>query len=115
MENGFSNSPDCPARTDLARFATGNLAGRAFERIAQHVAGCSSCAASLALLDTPDDPLVFVLRQSAMGEVPTDEPVPGELLAAAHSCGSESPVSKTHPGTAPRRLGKFELLEQLGI
>src|SRR5439155_23499909 len=93
----------------LAEFVTGNLPGKAFERIARHVERCSACATTLDRLDDPPDSFLSQLKQAATEGVPTAEPVPRGLLAAARS------VFPARSTEAPRRLGKFELLEELGV
>ena len=56
MENGRVTAPDCPTPGELAEFVTGNLSGKAFERIARHVEDCSACETALGTLDDPTDP-----------------------------------------------------------
>jgi serine/threonine protein kinase len=107
MENGHVTTRDCPAPAELAEFLTGNLAGTAFERIARHVEGCDSCEATLGALDEPADPLLARLQRAAAGDAPSEEPVPPALLAATRSLAAEAP--------GPRRLGKFELVAELGL
>ncbi len=115
MENGPMNPADCPDPAVLADFVTGNLPGQAFERVARHVAGCGACEKALAALDNPADPLVAGLRRVTTGGVPAEVSVPQELLAAVRSFGGERRGLGSAPATGPRRLGKFELLEELGL
>ncbi len=105
MENGDVNASGCPGRAELAAFATGNLSVQVFQRIARHVEQCSSCEAVLGALDDPPDPFLTRVRRAAEEGPATEEPVPPVLLAAAGS----------FHGERPRRLGKFELLEELGL
>jgi serine/threonine protein kinase len=98
---------ECPGADELAGFATGNLPRPAFERIAGHVEHCPACETALATLDDPSDPFLAPLRRAAQAEVRAGQPVPGELLAVARTSG------ETRCG--PQRLGKFELLEELGL
>jgi serine/threonine protein kinase len=98
---------DCPDRAELAQFATGNLSQRTFDRVARHVEGCPDCEAALAALDGSTDPFLAPLRRAAREEVPAGPPIPEELLAAARAHGL--------PRRGSQRLGKFELLEELGI
>jgi serine/threonine protein kinase len=105
MENGSAKSSDCPGRADLAEFVTGNLPRKAFERIARHVEGCAACETALGALDEPTDSFLGHVRRAVLEEAPAEEPVPRELLA----------VARRSPGGALRRLGKFELLEELGL
>src|SRR5262249_31126119 len=98
----------CPDRDELARFAVGDLDGPALIRIARHVEHCPTCESALEALETQSDPLVASLRTSAStGPLA----VPPDLLHAARSM-----LGTTAGGTetAPRRVGKFELLEELG-
>ncbi len=108
MENGHIKASDCPARAELAEFVTGNLSGRAFELIARHVEICGICEATLGALDEPSHPFLSELRRMASGDVAAEEPVPPEFLAAALDRWDQ-------PTDGPRRLGKFELLEELGL
>jgi serine/threonine protein kinase len=80
-----------------------------FPRVADHVEQCSRCAEELQKLDGLTDPLVARLRESPAPEGSTAEPVPPELLAAAHAAAGGLPACGAH------RLGKFELLEELGV
>jgi hypothetical protein len=98
----------CPDRDDLARFAVGDLDGPALIRIARHVEHCPVCESALEALETQADPLVASLRTPASTGAFA---VPPDLLDAARSM-----LETTEGGTetAPRRVGKFELLEELG-
>jgi serine/threonine protein kinase len=96
----------CPDRAELTEFVTGNLPGEAFDRLARHVERCSACESALGTLDDPADPLLDSLRRAG-DDPPAEPPVPTELLAAARtSCRLPR---------GPRRIGKFELLEELGL
>jgi tRNA A-37 threonylcarbamoyl transferase component Bud32 len=99
----------CPSREELARFAVGDLDGPALVRVARHVEHCHACEAVLQNLETGNDPLVTRLRTPA-GEDRTI--VPAELLDAAQSIVSGK--SGEEPTNPPRRVGAFELLEELG-
>jgi serine/threonine protein kinase len=109
MEHGHPNALGCPERAELAEFATGNLSGKALERIAQHINRCPACETALGELDEQGSPFLSDLRRAALANPPVEGPVPPELLAAARSAYREEAQ------TAPRRLGKFELLEELGV
>jgi serine/threonine protein kinase len=108
MENGSAKSLDCPDPAELADFATGNLPAETWRRVARHVERCRACDAALDRLDGSADPLVSGLRQAA-GADRAEEPVPHELLAVAQACYGQASAD------GPRRLGKFELLEELGL
>ncbi|MCI0704675.1 MAG: protein kinase [Planctomycetia bacterium] len=92
---------DCPDREALTRFAVGNLEASEFARVAAHVERCPMCGSVLQTLDTYTDPLVVSLRQPA--DVACGE-VPRALLTVARSALAPH----------PRRVGKFELLEEIG-
>jgi serine/threonine protein kinase len=109
MDNGHANAAGCPGAAELADFATGNLSAGAFERLARHVERCGACERVLAALDAQCAPFLSCLRPGAGGTVPAEEPVPGDLLAAARAC------YRRRRADGPRRLGKFELLEELGL
>src|SRR5579883_3051448 len=96
------NAANCPAHELLARFALGDLSAAEFARIAEHLEQCRTCAAVLQTLDDHTDPLLTSLRKTR--EVECGE-VPGALLAAARSALAPQ---------LPRRVGKFELIEELG-
>src|SRR5262249_823719 len=61
------------------------------------------------------DPLLSELRGLRAAEAPQVEPVPQELIAAARSThANRGPFDGTPGGGVGRRVGKFELLEELG-
>ena len=96
----MSDAP-CPNPDALARFAVGDLDSAEFARVAAHVEGCAACEAALQALDALTDPLVTSLRRSAES---ADGDVPAALLTVARSALEPR----------PRRVGKFELLEEIG-
>lgn len=108
MENGHLTSLECPQQTELFEFRTGNLSGPVLERIAAHLQNCSACEAVLDALDEQTDSFLSRLQQAALTDSPVNESVPAELLAAVWSC-------RDQPAESPRRLGQFELLEELGL
>jgi serine/threonine protein kinase len=105
----------CPSPTQLAEFVVGNLSRAVLARVAEHVEHCAACETILRTLDDRTDPLLARLRQSGQGDGSTIDLVPQQLVAAAraarHECGPGAWLSRT----GPRRLGKFELEEELGI
>jgi serine/threonine protein kinase len=110
MENGDPKSADCPDWTELSEFATGNLPTPVLERIAGHVESCPTCEKTLNALDGRGDPFVSSLREAATRSVLPDALVPQELLTAARSLTTETGAAE-----APSQIGKFELLEELGV
>ena len=108
MKNGRATTLECPEPAALVEFRTGNLSGPTLERIAAHVQHCAACETALDALDEQTDAFLSRLRQAAITDQPADESVPHELLAAARAC-------RDQPAEGPRRLGKFKLLEELGL
>jgi serine/threonine protein kinase len=115
MENGYVKTLECPDEAELAGFVTGNLSAEAFQRVARHLEGCSACESAVGTLEDPADPFLARLRQAATQGGSAAEAIPPELLAAARSCFGESRPSHSPPAGCPRRLGKFELVEELGL
>src|SRR5258708_28845577 len=97
MENGHVTTSECPPPAELAEFVTGNLPGKAFERIARHVETCSACATTLNTLDDSPDSFLSRLRQAATEGVPAAEPGPPSLLAAARSVFPPRPAQAPPP------------------
>src|SRR5262245_41526060 len=105
---------DCPNQEQLAEFVVGNLPRAVFSRVAEHVEHCAACETALRALDGFADPLLARLRQARRDGISTADAVPAHLLAAARSaCREGKPAAWLAPD-GPRRLGKFELLEELG-
>jgi serine/threonine protein kinase len=115
METDHENAPGCPAAAELAEFVTGNLPGSTFARIARHVERCRACEAALASLEDPGDPFLSQLRQAATADAPVDQSVPQAFLAAAGAFRGERDGLRERPADGPRCLGKFEMLEELGL
>jgi serine/threonine protein kinase len=101
---------DCPDRTDLSRFALGTLSGPLLGRIEEHIADCPRCEEALSDLEPTPDPLLAGLQQAGR-EGSTTDALPPRLLAIARE--ARTPPGETCPW--PRRLGKFALLEELGV
>jgi serine/threonine protein kinase len=98
----------------LADFAVGNLCGDAFERVARHVENCRACETTLDALDDRGDAFLLQLRQTAANDT-TGEAVPRELLAVVSSLPGEGRPRSGWAADGLRRLGKFQLLEVLGL
>jgi hypothetical protein len=102
----------CPNRDELAAFALGDLPRDRFEPIAAHAERCPRCARTLSELDELPDPLVEGLR--APGTSESGWAMPENLRSALISlCDSNGSASTNRPRVGSR-LGKFELVEQLG-
>ncbi len=104
----------CPSSAELAEFAVGRLSGPSLAGIADHVEHCAACEDALQAMDALADPLLTGLRELAGNETASFEPVPPQLLDAARSArANDGPASWL--SAEGRRLGKFELLEELGV
>ena len=114
---------NCPSLEELGSFHVGDLDDGPLERIARHVEICPRCEETLASLD--DDELTRGLR--GLDPAPAPAEVPEELVRAvlasfgSRATGEEGEVvvdvgrkiSRSLAG-GPHRLGKFELIEELG-
>jgi hypothetical protein len=107
------DSPACPSQVELARFAVGDVPQAVFARMSAHVLECPRCEAALQQLEAVKDPLVSELRSLGQDLFGPPIDVPERALEAAKKVrpGESSAV----PEPRPRHLGKFELLEELGI
>jgi tRNA A-37 threonylcarbamoyl transferase component Bud32 len=103
----------CPPSAELSRFAVGNLPRPILARVATHVQQCATCEAALLKLDQQADPLLVSLREASLTEMSTVTTVPEELLNAARTLRSRP--RRTASLTGPRRIGKFDLLEEIGV
>jgi tRNA A-37 threonylcarbamoyl transferase component Bud32 len=83
-------------------------------RIAGHVEQCAACEAALRGLDSHCDPLLAQLRKAAMTEEAATDSIPPQLVLAARAARDKLASTSSTSGDLPRRLGKFELLEELG-
>jgi tRNA A-37 threonylcarbamoyl transferase component Bud32 len=107
------NPTDCPTQAELSAFALGQVPRPVLARVAAHVEHCPACQTALQVLDAVTDPVLSGLRRSADAGGSTADVLPQPLLAAARAaCDPLEEVCRTGPG---RRLGKFELLEELGV
>ena len=106
----------CPDRTELEEFIVGSMSAREFARVADHIERCIVCEERLQELDHLAEPLVTELHGLSHADEPAFMPVPPELIASVQSTGvrlGASGLLGTLEGD--RRLGKFELLERLGV
>jgi tRNA A-37 threonylcarbamoyl transferase component Bud32 len=106
--------PGCPTRDELSGFVTGNLARAAFERVARHVEQCGPCGEAVADLDDSPDALLSGLRGPGSTGPGSGEALPPALLSALWSLPSAPGAPGRPAAGGGRRLGKFELLEELG-
>jgi serine/threonine protein kinase len=107
----MSNS-GCPDRAELSGFVLGNLSRQAFERLADHVERCPACETALQAFDDVTDSMLRQLQQKAEPETPALPQAILDRLCSVPGVGGERPDSAP---SIPRRLGKFELLEELGV
>ncbi len=107
---------DCPGRAELEGFLVGELSRSDLARVSGHIESCAACERALQALEGVSDPLLSGLRRLVPGKSAVLEPVPDELLARVRShralAGSASWLSN---GGTLQSLGRFELLEQVGV
>jgi WD40 repeat protein/tRNA A-37 threonylcarbamoyl transferase component Bud32 len=111
----------CPDRQEYERLIQGELTPPDVERVSQHLAGCSPCAATVQTL-LGEDTLLSAVRGT--GPAPTrGEEVPAELvqrlvgLAASAATTAAEATSPLAPPQAPDELGRlahFRVLKVLG-
>jgi WD40 repeat protein/tRNA A-37 threonylcarbamoyl transferase component Bud32 len=80
----------CLTPDELKAFTLGQLSEPILDEIGAHVESCPSCEAALRALDAVSD----------------------RVVAAYREAGSAAPLSG--PAEAPRRVGEYEILEELG-
>lgn len=117
----------CPSEATLEAFVVGNVAADEIENFAEHLKSCKKCESALEALDGYHDDLLAQL--GTMPECSDDpaETLPADLLAAAESDYEEVHGGQGRYGVVdagrsmalaladgPYRLGRFELLEELG-
>lgn len=111
----------CPKRDDYERLIQGELPPSDIERLSQHLADCSACAAAVQTL-LCDDTLLSALRGTTV-DAPTGEEVPADLtgrllaLAAKSLAGPAEPTSLLAPPEHPDEIGRlahYRVLKVLG-
>jgi tRNA A-37 threonylcarbamoyl transferase component Bud32 len=126
--------PQCPGKSELAAFATGNLSESHFARLAAHVDVCPACDVELSALDDHADDLIDKLKsldppeaQSTTGAPDiADRCVESVLLALRIDSSGNDAAPSPLPFDAGKhysrllqqgacRLGRFELLEEVGV
>jgi serine/threonine protein kinase len=107
------NASPCPSQANLREFAVGTLPTAALDQVSEHVAACPQCEAALQALDQVTDPLVERLRAPASSEVGAS--VPEGLLRTALAVRESGHHDGWRLADGPLRLGKFELVEELGM
>ena len=111
----------CPESAELSRFVTGDLPRSDFVRVADHIAGCPDCETTLEALDDVADLVLSQVRESAREPLATIEAVPPALLSAVRAIRGTTGDHRSNgmaawcSGQIPKQLGKFELVEELGI
>src|SRR5262249_32130785 len=108
-------------------FAIGNLPEPDFTRLADHVATCKSCEASLPAFDGCHDGLLACLKDLTKSGTDAGLELPDELLRGARQaqsfCSNGTPPELSldsgrryarQLATGDCRLGKFELVSELG-
>ncbi|HJT33229.1 MAG TPA: protein kinase [Pirellulales bacterium] len=100
---------NCPDIMALQQFAIGDLAEGDFGGLAEHIEHCDECQTTLDQLTREAEPLLAPLRRLAGAAI--------EAMPPAGEAGGQSKALDSFSLTAcecPLRLGKFELLEELG-
>jgi serine/threonine protein kinase/Leucine-rich repeat (LRR) protein len=117
----------CPQRDDYKRLIHGELPPSDVQRLSQHLAGCSSCAAAVQTL-LSEDTLLSALRGTTVDAPPLHEEVPAHLTRRLLALPAQSPsqwgcigtpsqTSILDPAQAPDeigRLGSYRVLKVLG-
>ncbi len=116
-------SEECPTIEELEAFVVGGLSEGRLEFVAAHVQRCVSCSTTVQGLDEHADPLVERLAGLATAAGGGAE-VPREFIARAQATGRARPEREVVVDAGrkiaralvqgPYRLGKFELLAELG-
>lgn len=104
--------PTCPDPAQLRQFALGDLAEPAWQQLSEHVAHCPRCEGLLGELDGAADALVERLATLSEGH-PPEPAVPEQVLHSVEQRLADA-AAGTAPPRAGHRLGKFELLEEIG-
>jgi serine/threonine protein kinase len=99
----------CPNRDDLASFALGDLPREQFDRIARHAESCRACGVALGEFDALPDQLLEGLRSPPDDD--TRDAIPEHIRASLLTLANRELPARPQVGS---RLGKFELVEQLG-
>src|SRR5262245_27461875 len=94
----------CPDEARLVGLALGTLPEAELPPLARHVEGCAVCEDRLRRLDTLPDPLLLGLRQ-----LPVEDDAPADLSAWVQLTAPRADVP-----AVGKRLGRFELLDELG-
>lgn len=100
------STANCPSISALRQFAIGDVVDAEFAGLAKHIECCDECEQNLARLSEEEDPLVAQLR----GLAGVQKEPHGRCSAGT---SDERYSFSLQPG-ARSRLGKFELLVELG-
>lgn len=107
-------SAACPDQAELSRFVLGNLSSAELARVADHVECCKACENAVQELEALADPLVSALLAAGDEHGSAVSTVSQHLLSAARSARVGATPAVTWSAEGQRRLGKFELLAELG-
>jgi tRNA A-37 threonylcarbamoyl transferase component Bud32 len=109
------NATACPNQAELSGFVLGTLSLPVLDRVAGHVTHCATCESVLNAFDDLADSLLTRLRQPRQNDPAKFDAVPPPLVAAAQAAHEKRSSASCPDRPMPRRLGKFELLEELGL
>jgi serine/threonine protein kinase len=109
---------ECPSQEELREFSLGRLSEEDLARVSGHTETCPECLAALSTIDDGGDSLVAAIRDSTGSHPILDESGCQEAVARFEriTCSPPSAGSSTEESSAdlPRKLGRYELLEELG-
>ena len=97
---------ECPNHDELRAFLIGSLPGEKAEALVHHLDDCLACEQILQGLSDGEDTLVAQLRIPSSGGGVSQEPQCREALERAKAALRGEPP--------PRRLGEYELWEEIG-
>jgi formylglycine-generating enzyme required for sulfatase activity/serine/threonine protein kinase len=107
----------CPNREELLAYLVGDVGDEVALQVASHVDTCVNCQDTLAHLDDGQDALLGLLRSPAEADEFAHESHLQAALARAEGLLANSaspPAAVAATPEVPRKLGDYELLEQLG-
>lgn len=110
---------DCPSRDILSGFMLGKLPAEAIERIGRHIETCATCQAALETLDDLEDSVLRDLKGGA-GQAGSVSPDLADQMRRAEDISRVVWCKRPHrevlsdDAQPPKRLGHYDLLEQIG-
>ena len=127
LQEEATSSGECPTRAELSQFAIGDMDLERHKCFVAHLESCAPCAAALGAHDQYQDELVSNLAHLPEPRTAGNLGASREWIAIARAAieksSSDTPELVVDPGRkiahslreGPVRLGRFELVEELGI